>query len=413
MPERSDLTSPAIHETRMPVIEEIELTAIESQGELVPYATAESSPSIKIYRIPIWRWWDDFPIFVGLPILVALIYQFLIAANYYSSEAQFVIRTNSGGSALGGITSLIQSQGLSRATDETYAVNDYLQSRDMVRDLVEQDHLREVLQRPESDFITRFPNFYREDNFEQLYKHFQHWIKIELDDGTGITTIRADAYRPEDAHALLSAMLRHAEELINKMNIRAHDDAVQYANVFVQRASEQAADVEARLTDFRNKNKTVDPSHESDAMLRAITQMSTELARLEAMLKQETALTPSSPVIPSLQQRILSYQSEIEKLRGKIVGGEKSTASVMATYEGLILERELAAKSLEAAVANLNQANQEARQQHLYLETIAKPHVPDSPEFWRRMLFIGAVTAASAGLWFIYHSFRRNDPEYG
>ncbi|HTV33972.1 MAG TPA: hypothetical protein VME69_12865 [Methylocella sp.] len=413
MPEASDQSVPAMQETRTAVIKEIELTPIESQGELVPYAQPETSSQVKIYWQFIWRWWDYFPLLVGLPILLAFLYQFAIAADYYSSEARFIVRTNTGGlPSISGLTSLIQSQGLSRATDETYTVNEYVQSRDMVRELVEKDHLRELLQRPESDFITRFPNFYREDNFEELYKHFQYWIKVDLDDGTGITTIRADGYRPEDAHALLSAMLRHAEELIIRMNIRAHDDAIQYANVFIKRASEQVADVEARLAEFRSKNNTVDPSHESDAVLQAMTQMSTELAHLEATLKQQMTIMPSGPGIPALQQKIQSYRNEIEKLRGKLVGDEKSTVSVLSTYESLTLEQDLAAKSLEAAVANLNQAIQEAEQQHLYLETISKPHLPDSPEFWRRMLFIGAVAAASAGVWFIYHSFRSEDVDY-
>ncbi len=386
-----------------PLIEEIELTPLESQGSLVRYF-GEKPP--KRRRPSLWRAHFDTILIIGLPIAAAFIYFFIIAANYYVSEAKFIIRTNSA-SGLGGLESLVQSQGLSRATDETYAVDEYIKSRDMAHELVQDDHLRQILGRPESDFLTRFPNFFTENNFEQLYRHYQSWIRVDLDDDTGITTLRAYAYRPDDAQALLSALLKHAEQLTNRLNGRAHDDAVRYASVFVDQEREKVANVEARLTVFRNQRGTVDPSKESVAALGTIGQLNTEVAELEATLRQQIAMMPSSPSIPDLRQRIKSYHDEIDKLRHQVVGGAESTASDLETYESLTLERELAAKSLEAAVANLNKADQEAQQQHLYLETITQPNLPDTPERLTRLLWFFGISAIAIGVWSIIRSLRR------
>ncbi|MHB8886174.1 MAG: capsule biosynthesis protein [Methylovirgula sp.] len=390
-----------------PLIEEIELTPLESRGSLVRYS--DDLPERQ--RSPIWRCYNDIVFLVGLPVAIAFIYFFIIAANYYVSEAEFVVRMNSSGS-VGGLSSLIQSQGLSRATDETYVVNEFARSRDMVRLLVNHDHLRALFDRPESDFITRFPNFYSKNDFEQLYRHYQNWVKVELDEGTGITTLQTEGYRPADAQALLSALLKHSEELINRLNTRAHEDALRYATLFVEKARAKVADVEARLTEFRNANGTVDPARESVVALEAIGKMNTQLAWLQTTLKQHITTTPSSPNIGPLRQRISSYHSEIEKLQHQVVGNKNSIATSLATYEGLILERSLAAKSLEAAVANLEKARQEAQQQHIYLERITQPDLPDSPERTRRLLSFLAVVAISTGIWSIIRSLRRSTREH-
>ena len=390
-----------------PLIEEIELTPLESRGSLIKH----SDDLPKRQRSPIWRYYNDIFLLVGLPVAIAFIYFFIIAANYYVSEAEFVVRMNSSGS-VGGLSSLIQSQGLSRATDETYVVNEFVKSRDMVHLLVNHDHLRALFDRPESDFITRFPNFYSKNDFEQLYRHYQNWVQVELDEGTGITTLRTEGYRPADAQALLSALLKHSEELINRLNTRAHEDALHYAALFVEKARAKAADVEARLTEFRNASGTVDPARESAVALEAIGRMNTQLAWLQTTLKQHITTTPSSPNIGPLRQRISSYHSEIENLQHQVVGNKDSIATSLATYEGLILERSLAAKSLEAAVANLDKARQEAQQQHLYLERITQPHLPDSPERTRRLLSFLAVVAISTGIWSIIRSLRRSTRQH-
>lgn len=397
-----------ISDSPAPRIEEIELTPLDSLGALVKYPADGPRPRQR----PLWRCYDDILLFVGLPVAAAFIYLFLMAANYYVSEAKFVVRENNNGS-LGGIASLVQSEGLSRATDETYVVNEFITSRDMARQLIAHDHLREVLDRPESDLISRFPNFYTRDNFEEFYKHYLQWVQVDLDESTSITTLRAEAYRPADAQMLLSALLKHSEELVNRLNIRAHEDALQYANLFVEQARRKAANIEARLTQFRNTSGIVDPTRESAVALETIGKMNSQLAELEATLHQQIATMPSSPGIATLRQRIASYQHEIDKLQHRVVGDKKSMTASLATYEGLILERGLAAKSLEAAFANLDKAHQEAQQQHLYLETITQPNLPEVPDTTPRLLWFFGIAAVSAGIWSINRTLRRCAMEHG
>ena len=209
-----------------------------------------------------WRRWYDFPLLVLLPVAMASVYLFVIASDRYVSEMKYVVRSGGSGAANDafGVASLVQSQGLSRAPDETYVVNAYVKSRDIVRLLVDHNNLRDVLDRPEADLITRFPNFYSRDNFEHLYKHFQHVVDVSLDESSGITTLRVFGYRPDDAQNIATAVLNYAEALINVLNDRAHDDAMRYAQMIVDKARDKTAEVEANLTVFRNTHGTVNPT---------------------------------------------------------------------------------------------------------------------------------------------------------
>ena len=266
------------------------------------------------------------------------------------------------------------------------AVNTYILSRDMVEQLEKGDALRSVLSRQESDFLFRFPNFYRRDDREQLYYHYLHMVTADLDTTSGISTVSVTTFRPEDSQKLLNALLQHAEELINRLNDRMMNDAESYAQSVVKRAQDQVVDVGLRLVEFRNSVGSVDPSRESATALDQIAQMTTELAEMQASLQQQIALSPSSPAIPALRERIRTYQEQIEQEKLKIVGADRSLAAKLSEFEKLTLERQLAAREMESALAGLTAARQDAQRQHLYLQRIAGPNLADEARYPRRFL---------------------------
>ena len=84
---------------------------------------------------------------VGLPSLIAGVYYFAIASDLYLSEAKFIVRSPKQVQT-SGIGALLQSTGLSRAAEDTSAVQDFIMSRDAVRELEQKDDLRTLLSRP-------------------------------------------------------------------------------------------------------------------------------------------------------------------------------------------------------------------------------------------------------------------------
>src|SRR5436190_23527556 len=138
----------------------------------------------------IWFW-----ALVGLPTLIAGVYFFAIASDLYLSEVKFVVHgpTKGPSSAL----SAIMDAASSVVSEDTYAVHEYLMSRDAVRRLEREEDLRAVLARPEADLVSRYPGiwFWRKD-FEQLYWAYSRFITVEIDSSSGVSTLQVKAYRP-------------------------------------------------------------------------------------------------------------------------------------------------------------------------------------------------------------------------
>jgi capsular polysaccharide transport system permease protein len=374
-----------------PAIEEIVLEPLALKGELVAgdwWEPVEARRERFLRR----RWM--LVTFVVIPVALATLYFGFIASDQFVSEAQFLVRSN-GRNDVGNLASLMQSQKLSRAVDETYAVSEYVVSRDAVDILVQDHNLRTILARPEADIFNRFPNFYSRNNKEQLYRRFKRMVDADINPDSGISTLRVYAFTAEDARDLAAGLLQRGEALVNRLNARAHDDMLKHAGDGVDEAKARVVDVEGKLTEFRNAQNVIDPNKEAATALDALANMTTELAQTEVLLNQQIATAPQSPLIGSMRERINSSQSEIDKLRAEIVGGGEAMASKLAAYDKLMLDRQLAANALEAAVAQFENARQEAQQQQLYLETIVEPNLADQPLYPKRLLSIFVVLCLS------------------
>jgi len=340
---------------------------------------------------------------VAVPTIALTAYFFLFAADRYVAEASFIVRSAVSQSAvpvpqMGGLPGRHGDAGLADA------VSTYVLSRDMVDQLEPQDGLRDVLSRGGWDFVYRFPVFWRRDDKEQLYRHYLMMVDAEVDKTNGINTIAVRTFRPEDSQRLAEALLQHAEELINRLNERMIRDAEAYAQSVVARARDHVVEVALQLAAFRNAVGSVDPSRESATALDQIAQMATEVAETEAKLQQQMALSPSSPALLALRERIRTAKEQIEKEKRKIVGADQSLTTRLGEFEKLTLDRELAAREMDGALANLTSARQDAQRQHLYLQRISEPNLADEARYPRRLLGIAIAFAAFFALFVVVNA---------
>jgi capsular polysaccharide transport system permease protein len=269
----------------------------------------------------------------------------------------------------------ISAGSATHSIDATYAVNAYLTSRDIVDQLAKNNHLRQILARPEGDFVFRFPTFWLPDDNEFLYQRFQWMVSATIDPDTYVSTIEVNAFRPEDAQKLAAAILGYAESLVNKMNERGYQDELANAERFVADAQKQVDAAEALLQNYRNTSGSIDPNLVSQSELTVIQGLSTQLAQIEAMIAQQRAISPNSPMLASLRAQRQSYAAEIEKRKREIAGSAGSEADKLETYEELNVRRNLAANVLAAAVTERDQARQDAARQHLFIQIVAQPNL--------------------------------------
>jgi len=335
----------------------------------------------------IWLW-----VFVFFPTLLAGVYYFGIASDLYLSEARFIVRTQSR-APTSVIGALLQSSGLVRSSDDTFSVHDFIMSRDAVRKLENNDHLREIFDRPGADFITRFPNLISGSSFEALFRHYHDYVSVGSDGTSGVSTLRVRAYRPEDAQAIAQALLRYSEQLVNVLNARAEDDALNTARQEVALAEQRVAEVQDRLTAYRFRVQMLDPKTTSSGIYETLKQITASRITTETQLAELTKDAPSNPQIPALRTRLAALDDQIAAARAKITGDGDSVAAKLTEYEHLNLERELAEKSLASATTSLEAARLEAQHQQLYIEHIVQPNLADYPLYPKRLISFVTVLA--------------------
>lgn len=333
---------------------------------------------------------------VGLPTLIAILYFGFIASDIYTSEASFVVRSSAGGNE-GAFAALVSAPGMSRSMSETYAVAEYMGSRSAMDELSEKADLRAAMAREEGDFVNRYPNFFTSQNDESRYRAFEKIVRVDIDESTGISTLTVNAFRAKDAQKIAQILLQVSESFINKLNIRAQENNISFAQSFVSEAQRRFVAVEAQLAAYRNSEIVFNPAAESKSTLTQLSQLATEIAKLEASLAQQRALAPNSPTIAPIMERITSYRAQMAKIQSTIAGDQDSLATKLQQFEVLSLEKELAGKWLASATQGLEKARQEAFNQRIYLQIISAPNLSDYASKPYRLLGIAAV----AGLAFL------------
>lgn len=349
---------------------------------------------------------------VLLPTLLTALYFGLVATDRYVSEAKFVVRTAAkpvGGAGLGAI---LQMAGLGRAQDEIYSVQSFMTSRNAVDQLGERLSLREIFDRPEADLVARFPSFIYGDTAEELHRYLSWMITTSHSSTTGITALRVQAFRAEDAQRLALALLELGEQTINRMNARIHADAVRTAEAEVKRYEERLIQAQVAITRFRNAELMIDPVGSSVVVTELIGRLSAELAQAEAQIREISASTSTNPQLPSLRRRAEALQGQILRERQRISAENEGLADKLASYERLVLDREFAKQSLTAAVRVLEVAQQEAQRQQLYLERVVEPVMADramAPERVRMIATAFGLNVVFALIgWLLYTGLREH-----
>jgi capsular polysaccharide transport system permease protein len=324
---------------------------------------------------------------VFLPTFLALIYFGLLAADRFESEAKFVVRGPSAGTT-SQIASLVQGSTIVRSADDAYVVHEYITSRDAMRQLVAKDGLLEIFSRREADFLWLYPGWFSKPSEERLFKHYLKFVSVGYDQTTGISTLKVQAFRPEDAKKITDALLRDSEALVNKLNERAQGDAIESALREVTASKLRAVAAQEKVTAFRNRESVLDPGRVSTAALETIARLSLEEAQANAALAELMKSSPQNPQVASLRLRITALDDQISKERLQLAGTEGSMAPKIAEYERLTLEREFAERTFVSALNSLEAARMDAQRQRLYLERISSPAVPDYAAYPYRLTFI-------------------------
>ena len=316
-----------------------------------------------------------FKLLVLLPTLLVAAYFFAVAAPQYESEARFLIRGRQA-AAPSGLGEALQTAGFRPSNEDALGIRDYLQSHDAVAALRGGLDLVAMFRRPEADPLARL--WWEEPSAERLHDYFRRMVGAEYDTTSGITALRARSFRPEDSLAITQELLRLSEALVNRLNHRLQEDGLRVARGEVARAEARLTDAQLAVTEFRGRERTVDPARSAAVALENLGKLEGALAQARAeMAEAQRFARADNPRVVQVRNRVEGLSTQVAEERQRVAGAEAGNSQQVGEFERLSVERELARAQLASATASLERARADAQRQQIFLLRVVEPNTAE------------------------------------
>lgn len=353
-----------------------------------------------------------FALGVIIPTLIYLFYILIIASPQYETEFRIQIRSPNG-NAVPSFGQLFGLSGMSTpASENGYAVTQYLASVDAIEDLERTVGLRSRYRLPTIDGFSRLSE---NTSKEQLLRYWKRRLTTYFEPTTGTVVVQISAFSPTDSLAISRQALKLSEALLNRMSHRARTDSVRYAEHEVRTAEEKLRILDRQLLQARNRARIVDVSKQVSASIMRISELQREVDKAQAEVNvRRRYLSDGTPGREAAEAQLRAVQSALSAaqagMAGTATGPSRSLAGAINVFDALEGQKVFAEKRLQAALTSLNAAQSDAVRQQLYLDTIVRPSRPEEPAYPRpftdSLQFFGFATAGWALLLILGLSIR-------
>lgn len=329
-------------------------------------------------------------LFIGLPMLLALVYFGVIASDMYISETRFSLRSPEGGGSVEWLALFGQSGGSTGA--DAQIVQSYIDSPALLAELDQELSLKQHYRFPQADIFSRLKD---EPTLEEFSQYFQKQLSVHYEQMSGILTLKVRGFTPAFAQQVCQAVLQKSEALVNRLRERAVEDSLVLTRKEVTLAEQRLTDARQSLRQFRQQHNLLDPLAQAGAVQGLVSELEGAAAKVRAELTEARSyMQEDSARIVSLKAKnqALEEQARLEKIR--LTGVDKTTVSSLAAeYESLSLEHEFAQKQLLSAMSSLEAARIRAESQNRYLVAFVSPTLPEEA-LWPRRFYSISVSFA-------------------
>ncbi len=334
---------------------------------------------------------------VLLPSLAVFLYLALFASDIYLAEAKFAIRNQNQQQSMDMLSTFFRTS--SSTASDSYIVQKYIQSMDMIDKVDAKLHIREHYSDRSHDIWYRLT---RNATQDQMLHYWDWAVVTTFDPDTSIMTIEVKAFSPEMAKAVCQAILDTSEALVNAMNERARNDAISLAQAEVARAEARIRNAQEALRQYRERTVILDPQAVATGLYGLVNKLEAEITQTASELAEaSTYMQADSPRVVMLQNRLEVLQKQLQAEKARLASqmqGDKPLSALVSEFQSLTLEEQFAQKQLTSAMTSLETARVQAESQTLYVESFQKPMVPDESLYPRPIVFSLVFMLAAAVL---------------
>jgi capsular polysaccharide transport system permease protein len=329
---------------------------------------------------------------VLVPTLLGVLYFGLMAADQYTVESRFALRSREG-QGMDPIGLMIGLPASQSGTDG-YLLVDYIRSRDIVEQIDREFNLRAMFSAPNGDILTRARADY---TIEELTEYWRQQLSVRFDSSSGVVVVRIRAFAAQDALKISERVLALSEALVNQLSGRARADAVRNADEDVARMEQRLRAARRAIQLYREQTNVIDVTRTAGSRQEIVNRLQGEIVQLNAELKTfSTYNLSNSPGVNYLKTRLQVLETQLAQIKNERLPNEpRGVSELIANFQDLETEQQFAEKAYTAAMASLERARAEADRQSRYVVVAVNPRLPQSPLYPERLKMIIVIAIAS------------------
>lgn len=332
-----------------------------------------------------------------LPTLLVLGYSLFFYDSMYISNSEFVINSNSTENTLSLTPQTLLNGGIN---NDIYIAVAYIKSLNMFNAIDQKLNLKKHFQ--SGDFISSLSSSATVKDIEEYWSNV---VNVHIDLESELLRLSVRSYSPEFSLSIQKNILKELESLINRMNEKAHKDAISLAEKEVSSSEQEVEKTSLALKTFRDINTFISPEAEVSNFTNIIGSLEQQLSETKTELEQKlTYFKKDSLEIKTLKSKIDALNNQLNEVRTRIASNSTNKQILSNTineYERLSLKHEFAKKKLESAMTSLEAARQISLTKARYLVMVESPTLPDEslwPTPFKSAFFTLILTILSGGI---------------
>ena len=356
-----------------------------------------------------WGFLFTFFLIVLVPVAASIYYLQKIALDQYHSVAAFSIRSEEGGNPFEALSAFTDVSIASAPDSEI--LHDFVQSQHIVEKLDAKLDLRAMFSPGPEDFIFAL----NEDaTIEDMVDYWRRMVSVWTDGGGAIVNLEVRAFSPEDATAIVSAIVEESTALVNELSQIAQEDAMRFATEDLGEAKERLREIRQKVRKFRSENRIINPEADAESQMGVISALQARLAEILVRRSRLLDYAEEGDVrAESLDREIRAIRLQIDAERQNVAGNDDSGRSLSTTigdYEELLVDLKFSEDAYTVALAAAEKARAEARRQSRYAAVHIPPTMAEKSIYPRRWLLAFFVTVAALSVWailaLVYYNIR-------
>ena len=331
--------------------------------------------------------------------MLATFYWAVIASERYVSEAHVLIqRTDMASSQAMDFSALLSGgDGISRS--DQMLLRNRLLSLDMLQLLDKELGLRGHYSSHDHDILSRM--FFHDASLEFFHRHFLSRVSVEYDEYAGVLVIQAQAYDPEMAQKITSALVREGERFMNALGHQLAAEQVSFLEKQVKQRGDHALDARQRMLAFQNAKGLISPQSAAENLAAVVNKLEAQLTELNARKAALLGyLAPSAPGVVEVDLQIQAVEKQIKAEQTRLTSAKgQSLNKTVEEYQRLEQEALFMQDAYKSALVALEKGRVEATRTLKMVLVLQSPSLPEYPMQPRRLynivsFLIGALLLA-------------------